>query len=220
MSESGELRIEGSLQEGVFDRSARTIRGLVLMSGHSLNNREYTPNCMENAVGLFENAQVYVNHPNAEEQRAGRRDLRGLAGRITTPRLVEGKIKADAVVLNSASGQFVLDLAENMPTVCGLSINAEGMWRRGEGGKQIVEQIKRVHSVDVVDKPAATKNLFESQSGDGQDAPIPTKPMSPDEARRSLLGERPGQTAEQAKASLFGRPAMDVETARKSLLGR
>lgn len=160
--------VEGCFTESTFDPEKRTIDNVVLLGSDSKNKRVYTEGCMSRAVGMYEGAKAFVNHPSTEEEKTGRRDVRNLAGQFVNPRLVEGKIRANFKGLNNDSGKLFVEIAESMPGIAGMSHNAIGQWR-SEDGKQIVEDIKRVISVDLVAEPATTQGMFESEqlnSGD------------------------------------------------------
>jgi hypothetical protein len=89
--------------------------------------------------------------------------VRNLAGKYVNARFEDGKVKADALLLPNENGKLYMDVAEHMPDVAGNSQNAQGRWRN-DGGKQIVEELTRVFSVDLVANPATTKGMFESEN--------------------------------------------------------
>jgi len=166
--EQNKFLVEGCFTEATFNRENNTIDNVVLLGPSSKNNRVYTEQCRANAVAMYEGAKAFVNHPSIEEEKTGRRDVRNLAGQFVNPRLVDGKIRASFKGLNNDSGKLFVEIAESMPTIAGMSHNAIGKWR-SEGGKQIVENLTRVVSVDLVADPATTQGMFESEqlnSGD------------------------------------------------------
>lgn len=163
-----EFFVEGCFIEATFNRENYTIDNVVLLGSDSKNQRVYTEGCMSRAVGMYEGVKAFVNHPSSEEEKTGRRDVRNLAGQFVNPRLTDGKIRANFKGLKNESGKLFVEIAESMPSIAGMSHNAIGAWR-SEDGKQIVEDIKRVISVDLVADPATTKGMFESEqlnSGD------------------------------------------------------
>ncbi len=157
----GKLTYSASFQEAKFEKDKHIIRGVVLLGPVSKNKREYTRECMQKSIPLFEGVQAFINHPSSEEEKTGRRDVRNLAGKYVNARYEEGKVKADAMLLPNENGKLYMDVAETMPDVAGNSQNAHGKWR-SDGGKQIVEELTQVFSVDLVANPATTRGMFES----------------------------------------------------------
>jgi len=160
--------VEECFSEATFNREQSTIENVVLLGSSSKNNHIYTEGCKARAVGMYEGAKAFVNHPSSEEEKTGRRDVRNLAGQFTNPRFIDGKIRATFKGLNNESGKLFVEIAESMPNIAGMSHNAIGKWR-SEDGKRIVEDITRVFSVDLVADPAQTQGMFESEqlnSGD------------------------------------------------------
>ncbi len=186
--ENKKIVCEGSFQEAAFDKASNIIRGVVLLGPLSKNNREYTRECMQKAVPLFEGRQAFINHPTAEEERTGRRDVRNLAGRFSGIKYAEGKIRGDLSLLPTPAGEIFRGIAESDPAAAGLSSNAHGLWR-SESGKQIVEELTEVFSVDLVANPATTKGLFESDGSRGNG------PITTGEAANLLLGHNPNADA-------------------------
>ena len=160
-SVKGTVEFGTEFLEATFDKENIKINGVVLLNTQSSNNREYTRECMMGAVKLFEGVKAYVNHPSTEETKTGRRDVRNLAGKYINARFSEGKIRADFIGLPNENGKLYLDIAKTMPDIAGNSQHAEGKFRIS-GGKQIVESLERVRSVDLVAEPAATAGMFES----------------------------------------------------------
>lgn len=172
-----DLCYEVSFQEADFSGQSETIpviKNVVLLGAESINKRRYTRECLRNAVHLYEGVQAFVNHPTEEERRTGLRDIRNLAGKFTNPRFIESelKIKADFVGLpNDEAAKKFINIAQAMPTLAGLSQNALAQARFDkESGIDIIESIKSVDSVDLVAKPASTKNMFESKTPNNGDS--------------------------------------------------
>ena len=121
---------------------------------------------MRKAVPMFEGVQAFVDHPSSEEEKTGRRSVRNLAGKYTNARFTDGKVRGDAHLLPNENGKLYMDIAENMPDIAGNSQNATGLWRK-ENGVQVVEQLTKVFSVDLVASPATTRGMFESHNTQG-----------------------------------------------------
>lgn len=144
--------------EAKIDKEKNIIKDICLLTLESKNGRVYLPQAIENAVELFEGVKTFANHPRKSE-RGEVRDVRDLIGKCLNPHYREGKLRADLLILESHKG-WVFPLAAQAPDLVGLSINAQGKVRR-INGKDVVEEIVEVQSVDLVSEPAATQGLFE-----------------------------------------------------------
>lgn len=148
------------------DADAGVIRGVRILnpvSRNGPNGRRYTPQAIREALGHYEGAKVNFDHPPGE--RAGmERSVRDRGGRLENVREHEGGLAGDLHVLKSHPyGPAVLEAAERMPDVFGLSHNVQAKVR-DERGVEVIESIARVRSVDIVSDPATTRGLFESVS--------------------------------------------------------
>jgi hypothetical protein len=144
--------------EANIDRDNSIIKNICLLTSESRNGREYLPQAIEQAAALFEGVKAFANHPRKSE-RGEVRDVRDLIGKCKNVRYSQGKLMADLFILESHSG-WIFPLATQTPELVGISINAQGKVRK-VNGKDVVEEIVEVRSVDLVSEPAATKNLFE-----------------------------------------------------------
>ena len=147
--------------ESQFDRQSLVLSNLCLLGSVSRNGRKYPESVLQESLQLFQGCKAYLNHPTTTGAGGERcRDVRDLVGRFSTPRLVEGKLKADLEVLPQHA-DLIFALASQMPDLVGMSINARGR-TCSRDGEEIVESITQVKSVDLVTEPAATRSLFES----------------------------------------------------------
>lgn len=160
-----------SFKEATFvkeDGRPPVIQNVVLLGAESANKRRYTEDCMGNAVSLYEGVQAFVNHPSPDEERMGSRDVMKLAGKYVNVKFSDMKIKADFHGLpNDPASQKYVNVAEHMPDIAGLSQNAQGKVHV-EDGIEIVEEITKVFSVDLVTNPATTKGMFEHTKKKGK----------------------------------------------------
>lgn len=163
------LTYEMDFTEAEFERDAAkgvfNVKNVSLLGEVSKNGYSYAVSAMRAAIGLYEGVQAFINHPNAEEIKLGRRDVRNLAGKFEKVRFEEGtnKIKGDFVGLPNENGKLFVDIAENMPKIAGTSQNAAGRFAR-TAGKKIVESITKVFSVDLVANPATNNGIFENEN--------------------------------------------------------
>lgn len=143
------------------DRQAGLIRGVKILGLKSRNGRQYLPQALEEAIGLYEGAKVNINHTPTPAP--GPRDYRDRLGVIRQAafRPEEG-LFADLCFnpKHPLAEQLAWD-AEHCPENVGLSHHVEARLARRDG-QTVVEAILRVHSVDVVADPATTQGLFES----------------------------------------------------------
>lgn len=144
-----------------IDREAGIVREVKVLGRESANGRTYSDRAMDDAAKLYEGAEVNIDHDRKEPYRE-RGLLEGFGTLQNVSRKSDG-VYADLHFLKShpASGVF-LERAERFPDKLGLSHNADGKSTR-KGGRQIIESISRVNSVDVVRQPATNKGLFESK---------------------------------------------------------
>ena len=148
-----------------IDRASGVIRGIKVLGLQSRNGREYLPEALARAVGLYEGAKVNVNHPKGHP--LAPRDYQERIGVIRNVRHRTGEgLFADFHFnpKHDLSEQLVWD-AEHAPENVGFSHNVQARTsRRGE--TTLVEEIVQVHSVDLVADPATTRGLFESAAPD------------------------------------------------------
>ncbi len=149
----------GSLR---VNRERNVILGVKIQGLVSLNNREYLPKALRDAVPLYEGAKVNVDHP-------GKRDLNAVRsyherfGTIRDVRFVEGQGLFGNLHYNPEHplAKQVLWDAENNPTSVGLSPIVRASVSK-KNGRIVIEAIASVQSVDLVADPATTGSLFES----------------------------------------------------------
>ena len=154
--------ITESFGSGVrVDREAGIIRGAKIIGYASKNGRDYLPDALRGAVHLYESAKVNIDHP--EKSAAQPRSYSSRFGILRNVNYVEGQGLFGDLHYNpkhALADQVCWD-AENSPESCGLSHNASVSSRKSRG-RDVVERIVVVRSVDVVADPATTNSLFES----------------------------------------------------------
>jgi len=143
------------------DRPSGVIRGVKVLGFESRNGRIYLPEALAQAVRLYEDAKVNVNHPKGNP--AGPRDYQDRIGAIRNVAVRPGEgLFADFHFnpKHALAEQLAWD-AEHAPENVGFSHNVEARTAR-RGDRLVVEAITRVQSVDLVADPATTRGLFES----------------------------------------------------------
>ena len=145
------LRVDS--QEGV-------LWGVKLIGLNSRNGRRYREVALANAVALYEDAKVNVNHP--KDGPLSPRDYQDRLGVIRGVEFRAGEGLFGNLHFNpkhALAEQLAWDAAHN-PRNVGFSHNVQAKLSRNDEGV-IVEEITRVQSVDLVADPAATEGLFE-----------------------------------------------------------
>ena len=142
-----------------IDREAGVIRGVKIIGHESRNRRNYDDRALSEAIPLYENAKVYIDHPG---KGAGDRSMKDRWGVLKNVRKESSGLYGDLHYLKSHKlTEQILEAAERFPDTFGLSHNASGDERK-INGKNTVVAIESVYSVDLVGDPATNKGLFES----------------------------------------------------------
>ena len=145
---------------GRVDREAGVIRGVRVLGRVSKNGRTYLPQAITGAKPFYEGIRVNCDHPASAR---GDRSIADRIGWLAGVRESDGGLRGDLhLILSHPFTPAVLEMAERNPSMIGLSHNAEGRITK-QDGKNVVEEITRVRSVDLVADPATASGLFESQ---------------------------------------------------------
>lgn len=153
------------------DREAGIIRSVKILGQTSRNGRQYSPQALRDAAALYENIAVNTNHPSRATPNASRTIEEGV-GWLENVTVKPDGVYGDLHVIKShAMANTLFEVAERKPDRFGLSHNASGDVAQ-VGGKSLVESIKSVRSVDLVQNPATVSSLFESED------PLATKTMT------------------------------------------
>lgn len=154
--------------EVVVDRSAGTIRNILLVGPHSRNGYRYKAEALREAVDLYEGKLVFLDHA-ADPARPRQRSTRDVAGTLVRPRFVGGRLRGDIATVDTEAGRTLLALAERDRPGVGMSHVV--LARRNDDGS-VVEKIVDVVSVDAVVFPATARSFREQQQDDDATAEI------------------------------------------------
>jgi len=146
------------------DLANSTIKHAKILGLESLNGRDYRkPIAQKKIIAIYEGAPVGVGHvKNANENRNGSYgDFNGFFKNVVAES--DGFYGDHVCNPEHPSTKQLLWDAQHNPRNVGYSQHADITTSRGANGKQVVESIDAVHSVDVVNKPATTNGIFESQ---------------------------------------------------------
>lgn len=167
-----------------IDETNHVIKHVKVVGLKSKHGYEYTLESLRNAAPMYEGVRVFVGHPtNKNDLRSGSYGERIGVIRNFTVESDGGYGDLHYNPHHPQAAQLVYDVKHN-PEVLGLSHHAfttPGM----RGGKRVIESIDKVNSVDLVNAPATTRGVFESEG----DVPMPKtlKQLIADAEPKSLV---------------------------------
>jgi hypothetical protein len=144
------------------------------------NGTEYTLESLRAAAHLYEGVSVKVNHPADRTRPAQSRDCNDTFGVLRNVRVGEDGLRADLHYYKTHPlADRVLEDVDRRLGQFGLSHNASAAGSIRDR-TYVVEEIGAVNSVDLVDRPATNRNLWESTDMD--ETPVSTPAAAdPDE---------------------------------------
>ena len=149
-----------------IDRDAGILFGVKIIGCESKNGRHYPNETLREAIPMYENAKVNLDHPDGDARKP--RSYHDRFGMIRNVHLRENDgLYADFWFnpKHAVAEQLLWD-AEHSPENVGFSHNVEAVVRRQQSATQqsaaLIEKIVTVRSVDLVADPATTQGLFES----------------------------------------------------------
>ena len=144
------------------DREAGVIYGVKCLGRESKNGRVYSDQALTDARDLYEGRDVNLDHADGE-----RKMIDGF-GVLRNAVLTREGVFADLHYLKSHPlADPIAERAEKFPKNFGMSHDASGVLVEGgaSGGRDLIEGLDAVESVDIVRKPATNSGLFESEQG-------------------------------------------------------
>lgn len=143
-----------------IDREKGIISGVKILGPESANGNTYPPSTLRESVSLYEGAKVNVDHAGTP---AAPRSYRDRIGSLRNVQLRPEGLFADFHFnpKHPLSEQLLWD-AERSPENVGFSHNVDAGTRM-LAGRKVVEEIRKVCSVDLVSDPATTGGLFEQK---------------------------------------------------------
>lgn len=153
-----EERTQAAFKGGKVNREGGYIDGVLICGFESANNREY----LQGSFGtgsMYEGRPVYSNHNKEREQRR----VEDKIGWFSNVVIEGGKPYGRFNVMKSHSlADMVFEAAERNPALLGMSHIARCKTKR-INGKEKIESVQSVESIDLVAEPATTHGFFESQ---------------------------------------------------------
>lgn len=138
------------------NREAGYIDGVLICGVTSRNGRDYPPTVLARDYAKYESAPVNADH--GDESTVGRR----LGWFSDVKPGADGRPRGRLNILKSHPlAESVFEAAERNPSLFGMSHVAVCGTKR-VNGRETVESINRVLSIDLVADPATTKSLYES----------------------------------------------------------
>jgi hypothetical protein len=181
---------------GLYSVNSARVLGLPPEWGDALDEPYgYDPQALRNALNLYSNARVYLDHPETRIDETGRRVISASDrkvedhfGRLINVRFVDGDgIRADLEYLECHPlASKILETAERMSEQLALSHRAF-LDPVLSGGRVVIRSIRRVLSVDLItENPGTTVTLFESAANMD-----PNAPTTPAAQEADILGGAP-----------------------------
>lgn len=153
-------RVQSPFSGCRVDRENGVLVGVKLCGLTSANRRDYPPDVFRRDFGKYEGVGIFADH----DLRGGERSIEAKFGWVANPRVdADGTPRGDVHLLKTHRlYEPVMEAAERNPALYGFSHIADLHVRR-ENGRERVESIAEVLSVDLVASPATTKGFFESK---------------------------------------------------------
>lgn len=145
-----------------IDEENGVIRGVRIINRNSLNNggnREYGEQALNDGLRLYEGAEVNIDHPPTGQESKPRAFIEGWGILKNIKRVADGDVGDLHYLKEHAATPLILE-RHKRGFPLGLSHNALGKTIT-RNSKQFVESLQKVHSVDLVRRPATTRSLKE-----------------------------------------------------------
>lgn len=143
------------------DRERGVIPGVKVLGWKSKNRREYLKEAAQKAVtdGLYEGVPVYFNH----QAGTGDRDALAKLGRIRAPQVRDDGVYGELHYNRKhPMAEAVVEDAERGLGIYHLSHDADKGKYELRDGIEVIQEIARVYSVDIVGEGATVSSLSES----------------------------------------------------------
>lgn len=200
-------------QEVLAEDDSPLIRNLLLCGNKSGNGYEIPATAFGSQAhleSLYEGQPVFLDHGKPNPLM---RSIKDMAGVVRNPRMVNGKPYGDIDTEGCMAGPDLRRLVKARVPNVGLSQVA--FYKMS--GKTRVEQVTKVHSVDVVVRPATTKTFFE-RNEETMESEVLTKELETVRLERDTVKATVGTlTSENAslKASVLALEQEKSELAAK-----
>lgn len=142
------------------DRESGIISDVKVLGAISRNGKAYSPAAQRDLCRLLEGITVNIDHDRSPT--GSERSFLSSVGVLRGLEMRGDGVYAKQLCIKKShpNANLIFESAENFPNNFGLSINAHGMFN---DRTKMVQSIVKAHSVDIVQKPATTQGLFESE---------------------------------------------------------
>lgn len=199
-----EIRNHITLGKLHVDRAESIVRNVKIIGFDSANGRVYTPEALKEAIPLYEGVNVNIDHPEGSPD--DQRSAWDRIGFLKNVHFVDGKgLYGDLHLLPSHPfTERVLEAAEKMPQIYGLSHNAKGEgYEDKKSNKFVVNRVAEVRHVDLVADPATTQSLAESQQAGKQETKEAAYSGVGYKSKKRDPGARRGYTKSKEKSRMI-----------------
>lgn len=148
-----------------IDKKSGVIRDVKIRGPKSENGREYGPQCDDDGLRLYEGCEVNIEHPPTGKEGSNRTIKEGWGVLRNIRKAPGGGNIGDLHYLTEHADTPLLIERYEKGFPLGLSHNAVGKIG-SKNNKGFVEALQTVRGVDLVRRPATTKNLHESRDGE------------------------------------------------------
>lgn len=156
-----------------IDEGGCIIRGVAILRPTSRNTmhreakgRRYSQRALEAAAKFASGTKAFINHATDREltERRGVRDVRDILGHYEAAHVdPDGTVRGDLRFLEHHKS-WLVPLVRKMSDKVGNSIHATGDLVFDKAtGDEVVENLTRLQSIDLVTEPGSTANLFEAR---------------------------------------------------------
>jgi len=156
--------IYGMINENsIIDKATGLISGVCIMHPESRNNRIYTKKAMNSVRQLAEGCKSFIDHGSIFADSS----VKDMFGVFESPRRHGEAIYGNLNLLKTSEMyEKFLEIAERFPHTIGFSISARGKFaeKPDAEGREVVEDVTALRSIDLVGNPATTNGIFEDIS--------------------------------------------------------
>lgn len=154
------LTLHTDLKESTINVDDNVIENVAILSQNSVNGRIYSDEVQVGALDLFENMKSFKDHGDVYE-----RKIDDLIGKFNNVKFNKNDHKTYGdlkLIENTNIATKLKEIAKSMPEVAGISIHVAAKYHLDEDDTEIIDEIVKAYSGDLVIEPATTKGLFEN----------------------------------------------------------
>lgn len=153
---------ESTAFTGRVDEANNRVLKVALITSESRNGRVYKQKALNSIKDKADGVKSFLDHSTGMNNSS----VKDLLGVFSNPRLEGNTVYADLEVLKSSVGKALLmEVATKHPKLAGFSISGTGEMndKPDAQGREVVEDVVDLRSVDFVGSPASTNGVFEHE---------------------------------------------------------